>query len=83
MGNSKAKANYRRTVLRSPDLDHSKSALLNGFRSPGSVRVYQYAIEQFTARYCSEPALVCNPRVPIPQLPKFSKSAVNHCSCSD
>jgi hypothetical protein len=49
MGNGKAKANYRRTVLRLPDLDHSKSAVLNSLTSPRSRRVYQYAIEQFTA----------------------------------
>ena len=29
MGNRKAKANYRRTVLRLPDLDHSKATVLN------------------------------------------------------
>jgi hypothetical protein len=45
MGNRKAKANYRRIVLRLPDLDHSKSAVLNSLGSPGSRRVYQYAIE--------------------------------------
>jgi hypothetical protein len=55
MGARKAKANYRRMVLRLPDLDHSKSAVLNRLPS-GSRRVYQYAIEQFTAWYCSEPA---------------------------
>jgi hypothetical protein len=47
MGNRKAKANYRRTVLRLPDLDHSKAAVLNSLSSPGSRRVYRYAIEQF------------------------------------
>ena len=46
MGNRKA--NYHRTVLRLPDLDHSKSAVLNSLASPRSRRVYQYAIEQFT-----------------------------------
>ena len=56
MGARKAKANYRRMVLRLPDLDHSKSAVLNSLPSPGSRRVYQYAIEQLTAWYCSEPA---------------------------
>jgi len=60
MGNRKAKANYRRTVLRLPDLDHSKSAVLNSLASPRSRRVYQYAIEQFTAWYCSEPRLAFN-----------------------
>ncbi len=58
MGNRKA--NYRRTVLRLPDLDHSKSAVLNSLASPRSRRVYQYAIEQFTAWYCSEPRLAFN-----------------------
>ena len=56
MGARKAKANYRRMVLRLPDLDHSKSAVLNSLPSPGSRRVCQYAIEQFTAWYCSEPS---------------------------
>src|SRR6266849_2961812 len=60
MGNRKAKANYRRIVLRLPDLDHSKSAVLNSLGAPGSRRVYQYAIEQFIAWYCSEPRLAFN-----------------------
>src|SRR5579864_6151813 len=60
MGNRKARANYRRTVLRLPDLDHSKAAVLNSLSSPGSRRVYRYAIEQFIAWYCSEPRLAFN-----------------------
>jgi hypothetical protein len=60
MGNKKAKANYRRTVLRLPDLDHSKAAVLNSLTSPGSRRVYRYAIEQFIAWYCAEPRLAFN-----------------------
>jgi hypothetical protein len=60
MGNLKAKRNYRRTVLRLPDLDHSKAAVLNSLSSPGSRRVYRYAIEQFIAWYCSEPRLAFN-----------------------
>src|SRR5678816_1534605 len=60
MGNLKARRNYRRTVLRLPDLDHSKLAVLNSLASPGSRRVYQYAIEQFIAWYCSEPRLAFN-----------------------
>jgi integrase len=59
MGN-KAKAKYRRTVLRLPDLDHSKSAVLNSLTSAGSRRVYEYAIDQFIAWYCSEPRLAFN-----------------------
>jgi site-specific recombinase XerD len=60
MRKGKAKANYRRTVLRLPDLDHSKMVVLNSLTSPGSRRVYQYAIEQFVAWYCSEPRLAFN-----------------------
>ena len=60
MAKKKAQPNYRRTVLRLPDLDHSKLAVLNSLASPGSRRVYQYAIEQFIAWYCSEPRLAFN-----------------------
>ena len=60
MGNRKARANYRRAILRLPDLDHSKAAVLNSLTSPGSRRVYRYAIEQFIAWYCSEPRLAFN-----------------------
>jgi len=34
MRRRKCKPNYRRTVLRLPDLDHSKLAFLNSFTSP-------------------------------------------------
>ena len=60
MGKRKAKPNYRRTILRLPDLDHSKSAVLNSLPSPSSRRVYQFAIDQFIAWYCSEPRLAFN-----------------------
>src|SRR5712672_2894658 len=60
MGKKRSKPNYRRTVLRLPDLDHSKSAVLNSLPSPSSRRVYQFAIDQFIAWYCSEPRLAFN-----------------------
>jgi integrase len=60
MAKKKAQPNYRRTIFRLPDLDHSKLAVLNSLASPGSRRVYQYAIEQFIAWYCSEPRLAFN-----------------------
>lgn len=34
----------RRAVLRLPDLDYSKSAVLNTLRSPGSRRAYEFAL---------------------------------------
>src|SRR5438309_8230904 len=63
MGKQRIKPNYRRRVLRLPDLDHSKLAVLNGLTSPASRRVYEYAIDQFIAWYCSEPRLAFN-RIP-------------------
>ena len=43
-----------------PDLDHCKLAVLNSLGSPASRRVYEYAIDQFIAWYCSEPRLAFN-----------------------
>jgi len=60
MGKQKVQPNYRRRTLRLPDLDHSKLAVLNSLDSPGSRRVYQYALDQFIAWYCSEPRLAFN-----------------------
>ena len=60
MGKHKIKPNYRRRVLRLPDLDHCKLAVLNSLGSPASRRVYEYAIDQFVAWYCSEPRLAFN-----------------------
>jgi hypothetical protein len=54
------KPNYRRRLLRLPDLDHCKRAVLNSLGSPASRRVYEYAIDQFIAWYCSEPRLAFN-----------------------
>jgi site-specific recombinase XerD len=56
----RSKPDYRRRVLRLPDLDHCKSAVLNSLGSPASRRVYEYAIDQFIAWYCSEPRLAFN-----------------------
>jgi len=60
MGKHKVKPNYRRRSLRLPDLDHCKRAVLNSLGSPASRRVYEYAIDQFIAWYCSEPRLAFN-----------------------
>ena len=60
MGKHRIKPNYRRRVLRLPDLDHCKLAVLHSLGSPASRRVYEYAIDQFIAWYCSEPRLAFN-----------------------
>src|SRR5207245_1221759 len=50
-------------VLRLPDLDHSKTAVLNTLSSPDSQRSYRFAIEDFISWYCSEPRLAFNKTV--------------------
>src|SRR6201988_4523165 len=60
MGKHRIKPNYRRRVLRLPDLDHCKLTVLNSLGLPASCRVYEYAIDQFIGWYCSEPRLAFN-----------------------
>src|SRR5205823_7174288 len=60
MGKQRIKPNYRRRLLRLPDLDHCTRSVLNSLGSPGSRRVYEYAIDQLLAWYCSEPRLAFN-----------------------
>src|ERR1700685_686970 len=52
-----------RRVLRLPDLDHAKTAVLNTLGSPESERSYRFAIDDFIASYCSEPRLAFNKTV--------------------
>src|SRR5262249_24380859 len=60
MGKKRIQPNYRRRTLRLPDLDHSRLAVLNSLGSSGSRRVYDFALNQFIAWYCSEPRLAFN-----------------------
>src|ERR1700758_2446261 len=50
-------SSVRLRTVRLPDLGHSKLAVLNSLGSPGSRRVYEFALDQFIAWYCSEPRL--------------------------
>jgi hypothetical protein len=62
----KARAKRKRvpkTVLKLPDLEQSKSALLNSLTSPSSQRSYDHAIREFIDWYCSEPRLAFNKTV--------------------
>jgi site-specific recombinase XerD len=52
-----------RAKLRLPDLDHSKTAVLNNLCSPESQRGYRHSIDEFIAWYCSEPRLSFNKTV--------------------
>src|SRR6266576_629686 len=60
MSKPRVKPNYRRWALRLLHLDHCKTAVLNSLGSPPSRRVYEYAIDQFIAWYCSELQLAFN-----------------------
>jgi hypothetical protein len=52
-----------KTILKLPDLERSKSAVLNSLRSPSSQRSYEHAIRDFIDWYCSEPRLAFNKTV--------------------
>jgi site-specific recombinase XerD len=53
----KRKRPVPKTVLRLPDLDPAKSAVLNSLSSIDAQRGYRHAIEEFVEWYCSEPRL--------------------------
>ena len=52
-----------KTVLKLPDLEQSKSAVLNRLTSLSSQRSYDHAIREFIEWYCSEPRLAFNKTV--------------------
>ena len=53
----KGKRNVPKAVLRLPDLDQARSAVLNSRSSVDAQRGYRHAIDEFVAWYCSEPRL--------------------------
>jgi hypothetical protein len=59
----KKKLGHPRRVLRLPDLDHAKTAVLNTLLSLDSQRAYRFAMDDFIAWYCSEPRLAFNKTV--------------------
>jgi hypothetical protein len=46
-----------------PDLEQSRSAVLNSLTSPSSQSTYDHAIREFIEWYCSEPRLAFNKTV--------------------
>jgi hypothetical protein len=46
-----------KSVLRLPDLEVAKSAVLNSLSCPDAQRGYRHAIDEFVDWYCSEPRL--------------------------
>jgi site-specific recombinase XerD len=57
---SKSNRKKAKTVLRLPDLEFAKTAVLNSLTSPDSQRGYRHAIDEFVDWYCSEPRLAFN-----------------------
>ena len=49
-----------KTVLRLPDLEQSKTAVLNSLPAASSQESYGHAIDEFIGWYCSEPRLAFN-----------------------
>jgi site-specific recombinase XerD len=57
---SRRKRSSSRTILRLPDLEHAKAAVLNSLNSTDAKRGYRHAIDEFVEWYCSEPRLAFN-----------------------
>ena len=60
---TKRKSRVPKTILRLPDLDHAKAAVLNSLTCPDAQRGYRHAIDEFIDWYCSEPRLSFNKTV--------------------
>src|SRR5918999_3232262 len=59
----KSKSRKKKTpkrVLALPDLEQTKTAVLNSLTSASGQRTYDHAIKEFVAWYCSEPRLAFN-----------------------
>jgi hypothetical protein len=54
---SRRKRTTTKSVLRLPDLEHAKVAVLNSLTSLETQRGYRHAIDEFVDWYCSEPRL--------------------------
>jgi hypothetical protein len=59
---SRSRVNRKKakTILRLPDLEHAKAAVLNSLTSADAQRGYGHAIDEFVDWYCSEPRLAFN-----------------------
>jgi len=62
MAKSKRKQTPK-SVMKLPDLEQSRSAILNSLTSPSSQRTCDHAIREFIECYCSEPRLAFNQTV--------------------
>src|SRR5438045_1004367 len=69
------KGRAAKSVLRLPDLEVGKSAVLDSLSCPDAQRGYRHAIDEFVDWYCSEPRLSFSKTVvirPRPRPPRCS-----------
>ena len=57
---SRRRGSSTKSVLRLPDLEHAKAAVVNSLNSADAKRGYRHAIDEFVDGYCSEPRLAFN-----------------------
>src|SRR5487761_835039 len=57
---SRRRRSSTKSVLRLPDLEHAKAAVLNSLNSADAKCGYRHAIDEFVDWYCSEPRLAFN-----------------------
>src|SRR5205809_3123547 len=57
---SKGRRNSTKSILRLPDLEHAKAAVLNSLNSTDAKRGNRHAIDEFVDWYCSKPRLAFN-----------------------
>ena len=55
-----SKRSKAKTILRLPDLEQSKTAVLHSLAAASSQESYRHAIDEFIGWYCSEPRLAFN-----------------------
>jgi hypothetical protein len=53
----KRKSSHTKSILRLPDLEVAKTAVINSLSCPDAQRGYRHAIDEFVEWYCSEPRL--------------------------
>src|SRR3984893_18078922 len=78
----KSKRSKSKTILRLPDLEQSKNAVLHSLAAASSQESYGHAIDEFIGWYCSEPRLAFNRTVVLRARPLLEKkprapSAIN------
>src|SRR5258708_34845242 len=70
----KEKRRIGKTVLRLPDLEVAKSAVLNSLSCPDAQRGYGHAVDEFVEWYGSEPRLKQDSGPPVPNAPGVAPS---------